>query len=68
MTLLIASHHRKALKLGTSVHWTEVLFILTGSRQVSADALLLYYKPLIEWLERLTIDHDIPLGWPKSEI
>lgn len=59
---------RQALKLGTSVHWTEVLYILTGSRQVSSEALLLYYKPLIDWLEKVAVDYDVPLGWPKSKI
>lgn len=55
------------MKLGTSVHWTEVLYILTGSRHISSDALLLYYKPLMEWLEKLAIEYDIPLGWPISK-
>lgn len=54
---------RKALSIGAEQHWTETLFILTGSREVSADALLLYYKPLIVWLEQQALDQNIKLGW-----
>ncbi|XP_037024274.1 angiotensin-converting enzyme-like [Bradysia coprophila] len=54
---------RKALKIGNSQPWTESLFILTGSREVKADSLLLYYAPLIEWLEKVAVGYDIPIGW-----
>lgn len=54
---------RKALSIGASKHWTEVLFVLTGSRKVSADALMLYYKPLIIWLKDVVKEFDIPVGW-----
>ncbi|XP_055310478.1 angiotensin-converting enzyme-like [Sitodiplosis mosellana] len=54
---------KKALQLGTSRHWTDVLHMLTGSREVKADALLLYFKPLISWLNSLVDDFDIPIGW-----
>lgn len=54
---------RKALSIGAEQHWTESLYILTGSREVSADALLLYYKPLIGWLRKQVIDQQINIGW-----
>lgn len=54
---------RKALQVGTSKHWTDVLYMLTGRREVTVDALLLYYKPLISWLNAMVQDIDIPLGW-----
>lgn len=54
---------RNALKLGTSRHWTEVLFMLTGKSEITADSLLLYYKPLIVWLNTVVEAHDIPIGW-----
>lgn len=50
---------RKALKLGSSVHWSEILYILSGSRDISADSLLLYYQPLIDWLQKLTVEFNI---------
>lgn len=49
--------------MGTSKHWTDILYMLTGSRVVTADALLLYYKPLIAWLNSLVEEFDITLGW-----
>lgn len=51
------------MHLGTSKHWTEILHMLTGSRQITADALLLYYKPLIVWLGDLVDKFEIPIGW-----
>lgn len=51
------------MNLGGSVHWTEVLYILTGSREIKADALLDYYRPLIKWLEKLVVEYNIPVGW-----
>lgn len=51
------------MSLGASVHWTEALFILTGKREITADALLEYYQPLIHWLEKYVVDFNIPLGW-----
>lgn len=49
--------------MGTSQPWTEVLFVLTGYREVRADALIEYYAPLEEWLTRLTKTYEIPIGW-----
>ncbi|XP_055378319.1 angiotensin-converting enzyme-like protein Ace3 [Condylostylus longicornis] len=54
---------KKAMKLGSSVHWSEVLYILTGNSELSADPLLEYYQPLIIWLDRLIINFEIPIGW-----
>ncbi|KAJ6636732.1 Angiotensin-converting enzyme [Pseudolycoriella hygida] len=52
---------KKALQIGASQPWTETLFILTGSRKIKADSLLLYYAPLIEWLEKVVVAYDIPI-------
>lgn len=41
------------MSLGSSAHWTEVLYILTGKREITADSLLKYYEPLIEYLQKL---------------
>ncbi|XP_055846747.1 angiotensin-converting enzyme-like [Episyrphus balteatus] len=54
---------KKALSLGSSVHWSEVLYILTGSREISAQPLIEYYQPLFTWLEKIAIEYDIPIGW-----
>lgn len=49
--------------MGTSRPWTEVLFVLTGERNVKADAFIEYYAPLNGWLEHLIKTYDIPIGW-----
>uniref|UniRef100_A0A1B0GPC4 Angiotensin-converting enzyme n=1 Tax=Phlebotomus papatasi TaxID=29031 RepID=A0A1B0GPC4_PHLPP len=54
---------RKSLSLGASVHWTTVLEILTGSKNISSEPLLEYYKPLIDWLEHTVHELNIPVGW-----
>ena len=38
------------LSLGASVHWSEALESLTNEREMNADALLEYFKPLTDWL------------------
>lgn len=54
---------KQALELGASVHWSEVLFILTGSKSVTVEPLLEYYEPLIKWLEKKVVEEQIPVGW-----
>lgn len=45
------SFFRAGLSLGASKHWSETLEILTGSKQVSAEALLEYFSPLHKFLK-----------------
>lgn len=54
---------KKAMKLGASTHWTEALQILTGSKTISVQPLLEYYRPLYDFLEKLVIEYEIPVGW-----
>lgn len=43
---------RDGLSLGLSKHWSETLSIMTnGETELSADAILEYFKPLTEFLE-----------------
>lgn len=49
--------------MGTSQPWTEVLFVLTGYREVRADAFREYYAPLEEWLKQLVREFAMPVGW-----
>ena len=39
------------LELGASVPWPDALEAFTGSRQMSGEAMLEYFAPLMEWLE-----------------
>lgn len=54
---------RKSMSMAGSTQFSEVLYTLTGKREIKADALLEYYDPLIKWLEKLVIEFNIPLGW-----
>jgi len=43
---------KAGLELGYSKHWSEALKKLTGSSEISAQALLEYFKPLKDFLEK----------------
>lgn len=38
------------LELGSSKHWSIALKNFTNSSEISAEALLEYFKPLYDWL------------------
>jgi peptidyl-dipeptidase A len=42
---------KAALEMGASRPWPDVLEVLTGERQMSAEALLEYFAPLKAWLD-----------------
>lgn len=53
------------LKLGTSKHWELALEAITGTKELSASALLQYFKPLHDFLleknAELKKEHDVRL-------
>ncbi|XP_077019647.1 angiotensin-converting enzyme isoform X3 [Tamandua tetradactyla] len=53
-----------ALKLGSSKPWPEVLKQLTGQSEMSAKALINYFKPLMSWLIAENVRQGETLGWP----
>jgi len=55
------------MELGYSKLWQEVLHKMTGSRRMSADAILQYFQPLHDWLVDFNTRNQVPLGW-HSEI
>lgn len=54
---------KKALTLGSSVHFSEILKILSGTQQISTNAFFEYYLPLLEWLKSEVVRKNIPIGW-----
>ncbi|XP_065643822.1 angiotensin-converting enzyme isoform X2 [Hydra vulgaris] len=57
------------LKLGKSKTWQVALKQLTGSEELSADAIKEYFSPLQTWLENQRKTKKYTLGWegkPKS--
>lgn len=49
------------LKLGASVSWEDALYNLTGTKEMDAQPMLEYFKPLQDWLDKNTDNKTI--GW-----
>ena len=54
---------KEMMQRGQSQPWRKVLPIITGRHDITSDALLKYYRPLIKWLETRVREENIPLGW-----
>lgn len=48
------------LSLGSSKPWPE---IMTGQRKMEASALIEYFKPLQDWLEKKNKETGAHIGW-----
>ena len=56
--------HRKMLELGSSKPWQEAMFVMTGTRNMSALPLVEYFTPLVDWLKEHNNGENI--GWSES--
>ena len=56
------------LKLGSSVDWQDALYVLTGSRELSAQPLINYFQPLNDWLAENNIDEICLPGTYQTSI
>lgn len=54
---------RKMLSLGSSKPWPDALEIITGQRKMEASALVEYFKPLLDWLEKKNQETGAHIGW-----
>ncbi|KPJ10964.1 Angiotensin-converting enzyme [Papilio machaon] len=54
---------RKFMSRGNSQHWREILKETFHEDDISAAALLRYYRPLEDFLIKLVEEYNIPLGW-----
>jgi peptidyl-dipeptidase A len=52
------------LEMGASRPWPDALEAFTGTREMSADALVEYFAPLQAWLKEQNAGGNC--GWPKS--
>lgn len=59
------SCRREALKLGFSKPWPEAMELITGQPNMSADALMSYFEPLMTWLVKENEKNEEVLGWPE---
>lgn len=55
------------MKLGSSKPWQEAMNILTGQNKMDASALLTYFKPLSDWLDKQLMENKIEVGWDCSK-
>ncbi|XP_017774736.1 PREDICTED: angiotensin-converting enzyme-like [Nicrophorus vespilloides] len=53
----------QAMSLGSSVHWSEVLRILTGKSYITTAPLREYYMPIELFLKDYIKANNIPVGW-----
>ncbi|NXC02997.1 ACE enzyme, partial [Orthonyx spaldingii] len=54
-----------ALKLGFSKPWPEAMQLITGQPNMSAEALMSYFEPLMAWLQKENEKNGEVLGWPE---
>ncbi|XP_064127021.1 angiotensin-converting enzyme isoform X1 [Loxodonta africana] len=54
-----------AMKLGFSKPWPEAMRLITGQPNMSATAMMNYFKPLLDWLLTENGRHGEKLGWPQ---
>ncbi|XP_075033464.1 angiotensin-converting enzyme [Mixophyes fleayi] len=56
-----------AMRLGNSKPWPDVMETITGQRNMSAHALLEYFKPLTDWLVEQNTKNGETIGWPEYD-
>lgn len=56
---------RDTMKMGYSKPWPEAMRLITGQSNMSASAMMSYFKPLTEWLTTENRRHGETLGWPQ---
>ncbi|XP_045461573.1 angiotensin-converting enzyme-like [Harmonia axyridis] len=54
---------RQVLSLGSSVHWSVVLNLLTGHSKITTRPFLQYYAPVHKWLKNFIETHNLYVGW-----
>lgn len=60
-------YSRNMLKMGSSKPWPDAMEALTGQRDMKADGLLEYFKPLHDWLEQENQRTGEYIGWEPSK-
>jgi hypothetical protein len=59
---------REVLAAGSSYPWPQILYKLTGERELRVDAMLEYFEPLLTWLKSERERIKYPIGWKKSNV
>ncbi|KAL5288397.1 hypothetical protein ACFFRR_008933 [Megaselia abdita] len=58
----------KAMELGSTKNWRDVLELLTGERKINGQAIVEFYKPLENWLKDQNRQLKNHVGWDSSEM
>lgn len=56
------------LKMGSSKPWPDAMEALTGQREMRADGLLEYFRPLHDWLKAENQRTGEYIGWESSKM
>ena len=56
------------LEKGRSKPWPQVLKEATGEKELNADAILEYFKPLHMWLEKQRKAKKYEIKWKRSSL
>ncbi|XP_066902333.1 angiotensin-converting enzyme isoform X1 [Halyomorpha halys] len=54
---------RKAMSMGSSQHWKDVMEVLTGTRKIDSRPLMRYFEPLMKWLQQQNKERNVHIGW-----
>lgn len=55
------------MKLGYSKPWPEAMAMITNHSKMSAQPLVQYFEPLIQWLEQENQRNGDVIGWPEYD-
>uniref|UniRef100_A0A3P9MNP1 Angiotensin-converting enzyme n=1 Tax=Oryzias latipes TaxID=8090 RepID=A0A3P9MNP1_ORYLA len=55
------------MKLGSSKPWPEAMAMITNQSKMSAQPLMQYFEPLIQWLQRENQMNGDVIGWPEYD-
>ncbi|XP_056152965.1 angiotensin-converting enzyme [Lampris incognitus] len=55
------------MKLGFSKPWPEAMAMITGQPRMTAQPLVEYFKPLLDWLQAENKRNGEVLGWPEYD-
>uniref|UniRef100_A0A1I8NRP3 Angiotensin-converting enzyme n=1 Tax=Stomoxys calcitrans TaxID=35570 RepID=A0A1I8NRP3_STOCA len=59
---------KSMMALGSTKPWKEVVSkILTDNASLSADPLVEYYTPIIDWIKTLNEQNKVKIGWKESQ-
>lgn len=55
------------MSLGSSKTWHDVIAKVLDKPDISGDALLEYYAPIIDWVKTLNKKNNVKIGWNDTK-